>query len=84
MIRKPEGHEQESKAHRTVGRAMEVGGEVRNASITGARIAGGCYLAGLLTMMMFGLLLSATPLWFKAIGLVLFALAFRFVRFRYR
>ena len=82
MIRKPEGQEQESKAHRAVGRAMEVGGGVRDASRKGARIAGGCYLAALLTMMMFGLLLSATPLWFKAIGLVLFALSFRFVRFR--
>jgi hypothetical protein len=61
---------------------MEVGGEVRQASVKGARIAGGCYLAAMLTMMVFGLLLSATPLWFKATGLVLFALAFRFVRFR--
>ena len=82
MIRKPEGQEQESKAHRAVGRAMDVGGGVRDASRKGARIAGGCYLAGLLTMMMFGLLLSATPLWFKATGLVLLALGFRFARFR--
>ena len=82
MIRKPEGEEQESKAHRAVGRAIEVGGEVRNATRKGARIARGCYLAAFLTMMMFGLLLSATPLWFKALGVVLFALGFRFVRSR--
>ena len=82
MIRKPEGQEQESKAHRSVGRAMDVGGGIRDASRKGARIAGGCYLAAFLTMMMFGLLLSDTPLWFKAIGFVLFALGFRFVRFR--
>jgi hypothetical protein len=82
MIRKPEGQEQESKAHRAVGRAMDVGGNVRDASIKGARIAGGCYLAGLLAMMMFGLLLSATPLWFKGIGIALLAVGFRFVRIR--
>jgi hypothetical protein len=82
MIRKPEGQEQESKAHRAVGRVMDVGGTVRDASVKGARIAGGCYLAGFLIIMMFGLLVSATPLWFKAIGLVLLAVAFRFVRLR--
>lgn len=82
MIRKPEGEEQESKAHRAVGRAMDIGGNVRDASITGARMAGGCYLAGFLALMMFGLLFSATPLWFKAIGLVLLVVAFRFVRIR--
>lgn len=80
MIRKPEGKEQESKAHRAVGRAMDAGGSVRDASVKGARIAGGCYLAVFLTMMMFGLVTSATPLWFKAIGIALLALGFRFVR----
>ena len=82
MIRKPEGQEQESQAHRTVGRAIDIGSTVRDASIKGARIAGGCYLAGLLVMLMFGLLLSATPVWFKAIGFVLLAMGFRFVRLR--
>jgi hypothetical protein len=82
MIRKPEGQEQESTAHRAVDRAMEVGGNVRDASIAGARIAGGCYLAGFLVLMMFGLLFSSTPLWFKAVGFVLLVVAFRFVRLR--
>ena len=82
MIRKPEGQEQESNAHRAVGRAMEIGGEVRSATRKGARVARGCYLAAFLTMMMFGLLVSATPWWFKGLGVVLFALGIRYVRSR--
>ena len=80
MIRKPEGDERESKAHVAVGRAIEVGAELRNAGRHSARVgAFGCSALGL-AMMAFGLLMSSTPLWFKTLGLILFGGAFYFLR----
>jgi hypothetical protein len=73
MIRKPSSAERESKAHATVGRAMEIGGEVREASARAGRAAGMLYFKIFLGLMAFGLLTSSTPLWFKAL---LFALGF--------
>ena len=67
MIRKPPGAEQESKAHATVGRAIEVGGEVRDAAQKGGQLLGkGCMIYFVLAMA-FGLVMSDTPLWFKAL-----------------
>ena len=66
MIRKPAGAERESKAHAAVGRAIEVGEDVRDAGRKGGQLLGkgcGIYLAIAMT---FGLLTSSTPLWFKA------------------
>ena len=84
MIRKPPGAESESKAHAAVGRAIEIGGEVRDVSRKGGQLlSAGCayYFIGI---MAFGLLMSGTPIWFKAIGLGLFYGAFRLVRARNR
>ncbi len=67
MIRKPPGSERESKAHEAVGRAIEIGGEVRDATQKGSQLLGkGCFLY-LAIAMAFGLLMSDTPLWFKAL-----------------
>ena len=67
MIQKPPGAERESTAHAAVGRAIELGGEVREVSRQGSQLLGkGCtiYLA---IAMSFGLLMSSTPIWFKAL-----------------
>ena len=83
MIRKPLGTEQESKAHAAVGRAIEVGGEVKQAAQKGSRLAGiGCmfYLA---LAMGFGLIMSSTPWWFKAGGLLILFVLYRMVKALY-
>lgn len=80
MIRKPPGAEQESKAHAAVGRAIEIGGDVRDASKKGGQLLGkgcGIYLA---VVMAFGLLMSSTPLWFKALVLALGYGAYRLLK----
>ena len=80
MIRKPPGAERESTAHATVGRAMEIGGEVRDASRKGGQLLGkGCALYFALAMG-FGLLVSSTPLWFKGLVLLLGYGAYRLIR----
>lgn len=80
MIRKPPGAEQESKAHAAVGRAIEIGGDVRDASKKGGRILGkGCGIY-LVVVMAFGLLMSNTPWWFKGLVLLLGYGAYRLVR----
>ena len=71
MIRKPAGSERESKTHAAVGRAMEVGGEVKDAAQKGQRLLNKGCLIYLAIAMAFGLLLSDTPLWFKALLLLL-------------
>ena len=71
MIRKPSSAEQESRTHATVGRAMEIGGEVRDVSVRAGRAAGMLYFKILLGLMAFGLLTSSTPLWFKALLLAM-------------
>jgi hypothetical protein len=73
MIRKPPGTERESKAHEAVGRAIEIGGEVKEATQKGSQLLGkGCAIYFAIAMA-FGLLVSNTPLWFKAL---LFALGY--------
>jgi hypothetical protein len=84
VIRKPEGEERESKAHIAVGRAIETGHQVRVAGWKTAQVGGaGCFTL-FLAMMAFGLIMSSTPWWFKAIGLIIFAGAFKLVRDRAR
>lgn len=71
MIRKPPGSERESTAHAAVGKAMEIGGEVGEAAQKGSKLIGkGCTLY-LAIAMAFGLLMSDTPIWFKALLLLL-------------
>jgi hypothetical protein len=66
MIRKPPGAERESTAHAAVGRAVEIGGEVRDVSRRTSQLVGkGCLFLWFLPMMAFGLLMSDTPWWFK-------------------
>ena len=80
MIRKPPGSERESKAHEVVGKAMEVGGEVRDASRKGGQLLGkGCAIYFAIAMA-FGLLVSSTPLWFKALVLALGYGAYRLIK----
>lgn len=80
MIRKPQGDERESKARAAVGRAIEIGGEVRDVSRRGGQaLSIGC-IYYLLAIMAFGLVMSSTPWWFKAIGLALFFGAWRLFR----
>jgi hypothetical protein len=80
MIRKPPGSEQESKTHAAVGRAIEVGGEVRDASRKGGQLLGkGCFVY-LGIAMGIGVLVSSTPLWFKALLLALGYGGYRLVK----
>ena len=73
MIRKPDGAEQESAAHEAVGKAIRIGGEVRDVGDKGVRVVRiGC-IYWLLGIMAFGLITSSTPLWFKGLGLLIFA-----------
>ena len=66
MIRKPPGAERESTTHAAVGRAIEIGGEVRDASRKGSQLLSKGCLIYLGLAMAFGLLMSSTPIWFKA------------------
>jgi hypothetical protein len=84
MIHKPRGAERESRAHVAVGRAIEIGEDVRDASRKTGRMLGVGYVYFFMAMMAFGLITSSTPIWFKAIGLALFYGAFRAVRARGR
>ena len=80
MIRKPPGAEKESTAHAAVGKAIDIGGDVRDATQRGSQLLGkGCaiYLA---LAMAFGLLTSSTPLWFKGLVLVLGYGAYRLIK----
>ena len=71
MIQKPPGAERESSAHAAVGRAIEIGGEVRDVSRKGSQLLGkGCAIYFGLAMA-FGLIISNTPVWFKAMMLAL-------------
>ena len=71
MIRKPPGAERESTAHAAVGRAIDIGSEVGEAAQKGGQLLGkGCALY-LCIAMAFGLLVSSTPIWFKALLLAL-------------
>ena len=67
MIQKPKESELESKAHAAVGRAIELGGDVKDASKKGGRMLAKGYLIFFAVIMAFGLLMSDTPIWFKAI-----------------
>jgi hypothetical protein len=81
MIRKPPGAEQESRAHAAVGRAIEVGGEVREAANKGGLLLSkGCLLIYFVPMMIFGVVTSDTPIWFKALLLALGYGAYRLFR----
>ena len=80
MIRKPPGAERESKAHAAVGKAIEIGGEVGQAARTGGRLLNKGCLIYLGIAMAFGLLVSSTPLWFKALVLALAYGAYRLVK----
>lgn len=84
MIVKPVGEERESRAHAAVGEALRVGHEVRRAGRRGAMATGSVMLRIWLALAAFGLLFSSTPLWFKALGLGVFALGYRFLRNRQR
>ena len=80
MIRKPPGGEQESRAHAAVGRALEIGEEFRDASQKGSRLLSkGCGI-DLAIAMAFGLLMSDTPLWFKALLFMLGYGAYRLIK----
>ena len=80
MIRKPPGAEQESKTHATVGRAIEIGGEVRDATQKGGQLLSRGCMIYLAAAMAFGLIMSGTPLWFKALGLALGYGAYRLIK----
>ena len=80
MIRKPPGSERESSAHAAVGKAIEIGGEVGEAAQKGGQLLGkGCALYFAIAMA-FGLLLSDTPIWFKALLLLLGYGAYRLIK----
>ena len=80
MIRKPPGSERESSAHAAVGKAIEIGGEVGEAAQKGQQLLGkGCALY-LAIAMAFGLLVSDTPIWFKALLLMLGYGAYRLIK----
>jgi hypothetical protein len=84
MIVKPSEQEQESRAHAVVGEALRVGGEVRRAGRRGAMATGSMALRIWLALAAFGLLVSSTPLWFKLLGLIVFAIGYRLLRNRRR
>jgi hypothetical protein len=69
VIRKPQGRQQEDRLHSAVGSVIRTGSEVRSAGRAvqrGARTLSLYYFFGI---MGFGLLMSATPVWFKlAVG----------------
>ncbi len=71
MIRKPPGAERESTAHAAVGRAIDIGGEVRDVSRKGGQLLSKGCLVYLGLAMAFGLIMSSTPIWFKALLLAL-------------
>ena len=72
MIQKPPGAERESTAHAAVGRAIELGGEVREASNkAGLLLSKGCLWIWFIPMLLLGVLASDTPIWFKALLLAL-------------
>ena len=73
MIQKPSGAERESRAHEAVGDGIRMGGQARDVARKGGRMVAIVYLYWFLGMMVFGLLVSSTPFWFKAIGLLIFA-----------
>jgi hypothetical protein len=78
VIQKPPGAERESTAHAAVGRAIELGGEVRDVSRKGSQLLSkGCLWIWFVPMMSFGLIMSNTPIWFKAL---LFALGYGIYR----
>jgi hypothetical protein len=80
MIRKPPGSERESTAHAAVGKAIEIGGEVRETAQKGGQLLGkGCAIYFAIAMA-FGLLMSDTPIWFKALLLALGYGAYRLAR----
>lgn len=71
MIRKPPGVEKESKAHAAVGKAIEIGGDVKDVTRKGGQLLGkGCAL-WFGAVMAFGVVMSDTPIWFKALLLML-------------
>lgn len=81
MIRKPAGAERESSAHAAVGRAIEIGGEIREVSNKGGMLLSkGCLFIYFVPMLIFGVVTSDTPIWFKALLLMLGYGAFRIVR----
>jgi hypothetical protein len=80
MIQKPPGAERESKAHAAVGRAIEIGGDVKEASRKGGRMVAKGYLLWFGVMMGFGLIMSSTPWWFKALLLALGYGGYRLLR----
>jgi hypothetical protein len=81
MIRKPPGAERESKAHAAVGRAIEIGGDVRDVSNkAGLLLSKGCLLIYFVPMMAFGVLTSETPWWFKGLLLALGYGVYRLLR----
>ncbi|MEO6256354.1 MAG: hypothetical protein ABIO69_06060 [Sphingomicrobium sp.] len=79
MIRKPSGEQQEDRLHAAVGSVIETGAQVRAAGRTARKAGSKVVLYYLFGMMGFGLLMSSTPIWFKAVlgglGYGLFRLA---------
>ena len=81
MIQKPPGADQEeSRAHAAVGDAIRIGGQARDVARKSGRMVAIGYLYWFLGMMVFGLLVSSTPFWFKGIGLLIFAGIFHVAR----
>ena len=80
MIRKPPGAEQESKAHAAVGRAIEFGAEAKEVTQKGGQLLSKGCMIYLAAAMAFGLIMSSTPLWFKALVLALGYGGYRLVK----
>lgn len=67
MIVKPKAAETEDRLHAAVGSALAAGDRVRAAGKTARRASGKVLLYYFAGMMLFGLIFSGTPIWFKAL-----------------
>lgn len=67
MIVKPTGSEPEDRLRVVVGDVMEAGAKARSATRKAGRFGAKALLYYFVVVMMFGLLFSSVPIWFKAL-----------------
>lgn len=80
MIRKPETTEKESRAHAAVGRGLDAGAQGLEAADRGFRLMSRGCLLYLAVGSAIALVVSSTPIWFKAVVLAIGYGIYRLVR----
>jgi hypothetical protein len=68
VIVKPTGPQEEDRLHNAVGTALAAGAKVGSAGKKAGRVSARVILYYFIGVMMFGLLLSSVPTWFKAVA----------------